>query len=187
MVSNEDGLDESVGWCVDAVDALEAAVLCQEGWTFRAQSNDWWWRDPSTDRTEAHVDALDVALPARRTIVVPKWLTNGSAAPILLPMTTRPRRKIPTALRNAIFARDGKCCVYCGRRGTKAVPLTLDHVIPHSEGGPDTAHNLVTACGKCNTLRATFPIDLFAVLLARRGYPGAEARVLAAMAKPLPK
>ena len=66
MVSNEDGLDESVGWCVDAVDALEAAVLCQEGWTFRAQSNDWWWRDPSTDRTEAHVDALDVALRARQ-------------------------------------------------------------------------------------------------------------------------
>lgn len=102
-------------------------------------------------------------------------------------MTTRPRKKIPAALRARIFARDCKCCVYCGRKGTKRNPLTLDHVIPHSEGGADAAHNLVTACSKCNTVRATFPIDLFAVLLARRGYPGADARVLAAMAKPLPK
>ena len=60
-------------------------------------------------------------------------------------------------------------------------------MIPHSEGGADKAHNLVTACSKHNTLRATFPIDLYAVLLARRGFPGAEARVLAAMATPLPK
>jgi len=101
--------------------------------------------------------------------------------------TPRPRKKIPAALRTAIFARDGKVCVYCGRKGTKANPLTLDHVIPHSEGGADAAHNLVTACSKCNVRRATFPIDLFAVLLGRMGHPGAEARVLTAMSTPLPK
>jgi len=110
-------------------------------------------------------------------------------------MVTRPRRKIPATLRDAIHARDGHVCVYCqqvqhpstclscqGRPG----PLTLDHVVPHSHKGSDEPTNLVTACVCCNVRRATCPIDLFAAWLAREGYPGAEARVLKAIATPLP-
>ena len=110
-------------------------------------------------------------------------------------MTRRPRAKIPAALRTAIHARDGHVCVYCGLtqhpttcrycQGRKA-PLTLDHVVPHSLDGADAAPNLVTACACCNGRRGTLYVDLFAVALARDGYPGAEARVFRAIATSLP-
>lgn len=102
-------------------------------------------------------------------------------------MTTRPRKKIPAALRTAILARDGKRCVYCGVKASKKVALTLDHVIPHSHGGPDTALNLVSACGECNNRRSTMPIDLYAEWLRRLGFPGAAERVLHAISLPLPE
>lgn len=37
-------------------------------------------------------------------------------------------------------------CAYCGKRR----PLTMDHVIPLSKGGPHTASNIVPACRSCN-------------------------------------
>lgn len=99
-------------------------------------------------------------------------------------MTTRPRKKIPATLRTAIYARDGRACVYCTRAASKKVKLTLDHVLPHSLGGGDTATNLVTCCADCNVRRATFPVDLFAELLRREGVDGAAARVLRAISTP---
>ncbi len=101
-------------------------------------------------------------------------------------MTPRPRTKISIALRNRIFARDARTCVYCTREESETVPLTLDHVVPHSVGGPDVATNLVTACGDCNTRRATFPVDLYAELLRREGIQDVAERVLAALSTPLP-
>jgi hypothetical protein len=38
-------------------------------------------------------------------------------------------------------------CAYCGRND---LPLTQDHVIPLSKGGPHTASNIVPACRPCN-------------------------------------
>jgi hypothetical protein len=46
-----------------------------------------------------------------------------------------------------VSARDGAHCAYCGRTGD----LTLDHVIPRSQGGPNDARNLVMACNSCNS------------------------------------
>ncbi len=51
--------------------------------------------------------------------------------------------------RNLIYKRDNYTCAYCGAREN----LTLDHIIPSSRGGEHTWENLVTACGKCNTLK----------------------------------
>jgi 5-methylcytosine-specific restriction endonuclease McrA len=44
-------------------------------------------------------------------------------------------------------------CRYCGKTPIKddTVVLCLDHIIPRSKKGPDTADNLVTACMECNT------------------------------------
>jgi len=36
--------------------------------------------------------------------------------------------------------------------------LTLDHLLPASEGGTNERSNLVTACFECNTARAGMPI-----------------------------
>lgn len=50
-----------------------------------------------------------------------------------------------------ILERDGFRCVYCGRTSYEdAVKLHLDHIVPKSNGGADTAGNLVTACQDCN-------------------------------------
>ncbi len=50
-----------------------------------------------------------------------------------------------------LFERDFFRCVYCGRSSIEdGVKLQLDHIIPRSQGGPDHAGNLVTACSSCN-------------------------------------
>ena len=49
--------------------------------------------------------------------------------------------------RRALFARDGWRCVYCG---TSSGRLTLDHVVPRSQGGDSIWENVVTACAPCN-------------------------------------
>jgi 5-methylcytosine-specific restriction endonuclease McrA len=49
-------------------------------------------------------------------------------------------------LRNEVLSRDGRKCHYCG--STKR--LTLDHVVPRSQGGSHDADNLLTACRSCN-------------------------------------
>jgi len=57
------------------------------------------------------------------------------------------RRKIPTALRLAIYERDGHACLECGTSDD----LTLDHIYPWSLGGEDTEENLRTLCRPCNS------------------------------------
>ena len=51
--------------------------------------------------------------------------------------------------RKAVFARDGGRCVYCGATAT-----SLDHVVPRSRGGPHAWENVVSACGRCNHVKA---------------------------------
>ena len=51
--------------------------------------------------------------------------------------------------RKAVFARDGGRCVYCGAAAT-----SLDHVVPKSRGGSHTWDNVVSACGRCNHVKA---------------------------------
>lgn len=57
------------------------------------------------------------------------------------------RPKIPSALRTAVYERDGWACVICGA----AEDLTLDHIHPFSRGGEDTYDNLQAMCRSCNS------------------------------------
>jgi 5-methylcytosine-specific restriction endonuclease McrA len=60
-----------------------------------------------------------------------------------------PRRwRLPVS-RRGVLARDGYTCQYCGGQPGRA-HLTVDHVVPRSQGGGKTWENLVTACGPCN-------------------------------------
>ena len=52
------------------------------------------------------------------------------------------------ATREAVLLRDGRLCVYCGRRAD-----TVDHVLPRCRGGGDTWFNLVAACQSFNGLK----------------------------------
>ena len=61
-----------------------------------------------------------------------------------------PYKKVNLTRQN-IFRRDGNRCAYCGSRDS----LTIDHVIPKSEGGRDTWYNLITACQGCNSRKGS--------------------------------
>ncbi len=69
-----------------------------------------------------------------------------SASPASVPPHT-------TLSRNAVFARDQFCCVYCGTEGTPET-LSVDHVQPRVRGGDHSAGNVVTACLACNARKA---------------------------------
>ena len=51
--------------------------------------------------------------------------------------------------RRNIFARDNNQCQYCGKRFSMS-DLSLDHIVPRSQGGPSSWENVVCACIDCN-------------------------------------
>lgn len=53
--------------------------------------------------------------------------------------------------RQSIKEHHGNRCMYCGSDEN----LTLDHLRPKARGGQDVAHNLVTACRRCNQDKGT--------------------------------
>jgi 5-methylcytosine-specific restriction endonuclease McrA len=59
-----------------------------------------------------------------------------------------PRQAVKFNRRN-IFARDNNQCQYCGRKFPTS-ELSLDHVVPRSQGGQSTWENIVCACVACN-------------------------------------
>jgi 5-methylcytosine-specific restriction endonuclease McrA len=88
-----------------------------------------------------------------------------------------PYRPTVPLTRKAVFARDGGRCVYCGAAAT-----SLDHVVPKSRGGPHTWENVVSACSRCNHVKADRAIaELGWRLRARPSAPlGASWRVVGA-------
>ena len=52
--------------------------------------------------------------------------------------------------RRNIYARDHNQCQYCGRNYPTS-ELTLDHILPRSQGGVSSWTNLVCACVECNS------------------------------------
>jgi 5-methylcytosine-specific restriction endonuclease McrA len=82
------------------------------------------------------------------------WVRTVSTA-IQVPRVIRlvgydrlPRQTVKFNRRN-IFARDNNQCQYCGKKFPTA-ELSLDHVIPRSQGGASTWENIVCACVGCN-------------------------------------
>lgn len=68
-----------------------------------------------------------------------------------------------------LVRRDGPNCYWCGtetifsrKEHGESDPenkRTRDHLIPKSLGGSNSLDNLVIACLRCNTTRATIPVD----------------------------
>jgi 5-methylcytosine-specific restriction endonuclease McrA len=59
-----------------------------------------------------------------------------------------PKQTVKFNRRN-IFARDNNQCQYCGRK-YPTTELSLDHIMPRSQGGMSTWENIVCACVNCN-------------------------------------
>ncbi|MEM7623509.1 MAG: HNH endonuclease [Planctomycetota bacterium] len=66
----------------------------------------------------------------------------------LLGFERLPDQQVKLNRRN-LFARDRNRCQYCGKHFPTS-ELSIDHVRPRSQGGPDTWQNLVCSCVRCN-------------------------------------
>jgi 5-methylcytosine-specific restriction endonuclease McrA len=88
-----------------------------------------------------------------------------------------PRTKDVKFNRRNIFARDRNTCQYCGKKyPTKE--LSLDHVIPKSNGGRAVWENIVCACTKCNVKKGgRTPREAGMTLIARPIKPKRNALV----------
>ena len=92
--------------------------------------------------------------------------------------------------RLAIYLRDGLACAWCGASVEQGAKLTLDHIVPHAAGGTNRENNLVTACHRCNSVRADRMVEAFAAATAgylNHGVTAAEivAQVQACLSRPL--
>lgn len=83
-----------------------------------------------------------------------------------------PGRNVPAAIRAMIYERSAHTCFYCGT----GPPLTVDHVVPWSQGGSNHPMNLVASCNLCNVIAGERLFrditDKMAYVLERRGQLG---------------
>jgi 5-methylcytosine-specific restriction endonuclease McrA len=98
------------------------------------------------DRAEAVSDEHVMVASAADTLAVPQVLRLKIYAHV-------PHRRTPAWTRHGVFERDDYTCAYCGRRYA-ARDLTVDHLIPVSQGGAATWGNTVAACPRCNQRKA---------------------------------
>jgi 5-methylcytosine-specific restriction endonuclease McrA len=99
------------------------------------------WAELSQLKKEFEPDGYDWIHTVRFQIAVPRIIR-------LLGYDKLPRQDVKFNRRN-IYARDGNKCQYCGKR-MPTTELSLDHVIPKSQGGRASWENIVCCCVKCN-------------------------------------
>ncbi|HMO24792.1 MAG TPA: HNH endonuclease [Tepidisphaeraceae bacterium] len=99
------------------------------------------WTELSQLKKEFEPDGFDFVHTVRFSIAVPRIIR-------LLGYDKLPRQDVKFNRRN-IFARDSNRCQYCGKKFSTS-DLSLDHVVPRSQGGKATWDNIVCCCIKCN-------------------------------------
>ncbi len=99
------------------------------------------WQELSTLKKEFEPDGFDWIHTVRFAIAVPRIIR-------LLGYDKLPRQDVKFNRRN-IYARDSNRCQYCGKKFS-TTELSLDHVLPKSQGGKTTWDNIVCCCVKCN-------------------------------------
>ncbi len=99
------------------------------------------WCELSVLRKEFEPAEFDWIRTVRFDVAVPRIVR-------VLTYNKVPRQPVKLNRRN-IFARDGSRCQYCGKK-FPTNELSLDHIIPRSQDGPNTWENIVCACIKCN-------------------------------------
>jgi len=76
----------------------------------------------------------------------------------------KPRPEVKLTKQN-ILRRDRHTCQYCG---SNKGPMTVDHVVPKSQGGEDSWENLVCACIACNNRKSNRSLRESSMSLIRR-------------------
>ena len=72
-------------------------------------------------------------------------------------------KQVKLEIRKEIWERDNYQCTYCEKdidkkRGSH---LTVDHVVPRTQGGANHISNLVTCCSECNKKKGHLLLDQF--------------------------
>jgi 5-methylcytosine-specific restriction endonuclease McrA len=99
------------------------------------------WRELSQLKLEFEPDGYEWIHTVRFQVAVPRIIR-------LLGYDKLPRQDVKFNRRN-IYARDSSRCQYCGKK-MPTTELSLDHVIPRSQGGRSSWENIVCCCIKCN-------------------------------------
>jgi 5-methylcytosine-specific restriction endonuclease McrA len=88
-----------------------------------------------------------------------QWTKDNPERAALTSRLKKQRRRAAGVLTAAeweqIKTQYGQRCLACGSDG----PLTIDHVVPVSKGGANTAANVQPLCGPCNSSKATKIVD----------------------------
>lgn len=93
------------------------------------------WSDLARFAKGPLIHGVNLALPVPEVVILTE--TN-----------VYPQPKVVFSRRN-IFKRDHYTCQYCGAR-PRLQELTIDHVLPRSQGGRSTWENCVVSCRSCN-------------------------------------
>lgn len=99
------------------------------------------WTEVSQAASEFDPESHDWVKTVRYDIAVPRIIR-------LLGYDRLPKQMVKLNRRN-LFARDRNHCQYCGSHFPTS-ELSIDHVVPKSQGGRDTWENLVCSCIRCN-------------------------------------
>ncbi len=100
------------------------------------------WREVSEFRSKLYREEEDDWVRTSNTeIQVPRVIRLTSYEKV-------PRHTVKFNRRN-IFARDNNQCQYCGKKYPTS-DLSLDHILPRSQGGGSSWENIVCACIDCN-------------------------------------
>ena len=99
------------------------------------------WREVSQSRAKYHRHRHDWVRCVQFELAVPRIIR-------LVLYDRLPRQTVKFNRRN-IYARDNSRCQYCGHH-LPTSELSLDHVLPRSQGGKSTWENIVCCCIRCN-------------------------------------
>lgn len=117
------------------------------------------WAEISELRRNFEPEKHDWVRTVRFDIAVPRIIR-------LLGYDRLPDQGVKLNRRN-LFARDRNRCQYCGKLFPTS-ELSIDHVQPRSQGGPDTWENLVCSCVRCNARKGGRTPDQARMRLVRK-------------------
>ena len=118
---------------------LAEVINIEDGQYLSYDFDSWTELSEYREQFDEHTDFISTV---RLEIAVPKIIR-------LFGYDRLPKQTVKLNRRN-IYARDRSICQYCGKRFPTS-ELSLDHVIPRSQGGGNSWENLVCACVKCNS------------------------------------
>ena len=125
---------------INVVPAFRAICMCY--------SRGHLFVDPADFSTYGFEEWVDRGVPAGRPIHATSMVFDAPA--IVVTSAIQKFRDAKVNLnKSTVCKRDGHLCQYCGKKFPES-KLSLDHVIPKSQGGKLVWENVVAACFKCN-------------------------------------